>query len=319
MIMKKEKKEVKKLKKQKELAKIELAEKKETEEEENLKSILNDEDIDEEFTDVKSKHSFKFLKKLVVILILLIIFSRFYGVSQIITKEYSIIDNNIPRGFDGMKIVQISDIHYGTTVNEAKLKRIVNKVNELKPDIVAFTGDLVDKSINTTDKIKAEITVNLSKLEASIGKYAIASTEDLNNSDFNYLMTNSGFEVLDNTSKLLYNDDVEPILLVGISDFSKKLELTDNYKIALIHCPDNFDKIKDDNYNLVLAGHSHGGIIRFPIIGGLINIEGAQKYHNDFYEINDTKLYVSSGLGTSNINFRMFNQPAINLYRFYKD
>lgn len=288
--------------------------------EEKLDDILDDNKIiDEEFTNGDTRHSFKIIKNLFIIFILLAIFVRFYGVSQIVTKEYSIISKEIPRGFDGMKIVQISDIHYGTTINESSLKKMVNKVNQLKPDIIVFTGDLVTKGINPTDKIKAEITVNLSKLKAPIGKYAIASNEDLESDSFYDLITNSGFTLLNNEAKLIYNNDDEPIELVGISNINNKIELTDNYKIALIHKPDDFDNIKNDNYNIVMAGHNHGGIIRLPFLGGLINIEGAKKYHNDYYEIDNTKLYVSSGLGTSNINFRMFNQPSINLYRFYKD
>ena len=288
--------------------------------EEKLDDILDDNKIiDEEFTNGDTRHSFKIIKNLFIIFILLAIFVRFYGVSQIVTKEYSIISKEIPRGFDGMKIVQISDIHYGTTINESSLKKMVNKVNQLKPDIIVFTGDLVAKGINPTDKIKAEITVNLSKLKAPIGKYAIASNEDLESDSFYDLITNSGFTLLNNEAKLIYNNDDEPIELVGISNINNKIELTDNYKIALIHKPDDFDNIKNDNYNIVMAGHNHGGIIRLPFLGGLINIEGAKKYHNDYYEIDNTKLYVSSGLGTSNINFRMFNQPSINLYRFYKD
>lgn len=288
--------------------------------EEKLDDILDDDKkIDEEFTDCDTHHSFKIIKNLFIIFILLVIFVRFYGVSQVVTKEYSIISEEIPKGFDGMKIVQISDIHYGTTINESSLKKMVNKVNQLKPDIIVFTGDLVAKGINPTDKIKAEITVNLSKLEATIGKYAIASNEDLENDSFFDLITNSGFTLLNNEAKLIYNNDDEPIELVGISSINSKIELTDNYKIALIHKPDDIDNIKNDNYNIVMAGHNHGGIIRLPFLGGLINIEGAKKYHNDYYEIYNTKLYVSSGLGTSNINFRMFNQPSINLYRFYKD
>lgn len=288
--------------------------------EEKLDDILDDNrKIDEEFTDADTHHSFKIIKNLFIIFILLAIFVRFYGVSQIVTKEYSIISKEIPRGFDGMKIVQISDIHYGTTINESNLKKMVNKVNQLKPDIIVFTGDLIAKGINPTDKIKAEITVNLSKLEAPIGKYAIASNEDLESDIFSDLITNSGFTLLNNEAKLIYNNDDEPIELVGISNINSKIELTDNYKIALIHKPDDFDNIKNDNYNIVMAGHNHGGIIRLPFVGGLINIEGAKKYHNDYYEIDNTKLYISSGLGTSNINFRMFNQPSINLYRFYKD
>ena len=310
MIKEKKKASPKKLEKEKEISK-----------EKTLEDILNKDgqEVDEEFSDVDEHHSFKFLRKILLIIILLVIFIRFYGVSQIVTKEYSIVDEALPVGFDGMKVVQISDIHYGTTINEANLKKLVSKVNQLKPDIIVFTGDLVDQSINVTDKIKAEITVNLSKLEATIGKYAIASEEDMNNSDFNDLISNSGFIFLNNESKLIYNDDEEPIELVGLTDSKNNIELTSNYKIALIHEPDNTDNIINNNYNLILAGHTHGGIIRLPFVGGLIYLEGAKKYHNDYYNINNTKLYISSGLGTSNINFRMFNQPSINLYRFYKD
>lgn len=286
-----------------------------------LEKIAKDEDNEEfeEFSDVNSNHSFKFIRKTIVIIILLIVFFRFYGVSRIFTKEYSIIDEAIPQGFNGAKIVQISDIHFGTTVNEAMLQKIVNKVNELKPDIIVFTGDLIDKGINPTDKIKAEISVNLSKLTANIGKYAIASDEDLNNNDFTTLITNSGFTLLNNESTLIYNNFEEPIELVGLSNPSESVSTTANYKIALIHKPDDTDSILNNNYNLILAGHSHGGIIRLPFIGGLVRLEGAKKYYNDSYILDNTRLYISSGLGTSNINFRMFNQPSINLYRLYKN
>ena len=220
--------------------------------EEKLDDILDDDKkIDEEFTDCDTHRSFKIIKNLFIIFILLVIFVRFYGVSQVVTKEYSIISEEIPKGFDGMKIVQISDIHYGTTINESSLKKMVNKVNQLKPDIIVFTGDLIAKGINPTDKIKAEITVNLSKLEATIGKYAIASNEDLESDSFSDLITNSGFTLLNNEAKLIYNNDDEPIELVGISSVNSKIELTDNYKIALIHKPDDFDNIKNNNYNIV--------------------------------------------------------------------
>ena len=285
---------------------------------ETIKEIDNEE-IAEDFKDITAKPQTRFIQKIIVIIIFLAVFIRFYGTSRIVTKEYSIIDTNIPKGFDGTKIVQISDIHYGTTVNEATLKKLVTKVNELKPDIIVFTGDLIDKSINPTDKIKAEISVNLSKLTGSLGKYAIASNEDLENTDFNTLITNSGFTLLDNETKLIYNDDENPLELVGLNNPNSNISPSPNYKIALIHKPDDVDYILNNNYNIVLAGHSHGGIIRLPFVGGIIKIEGAKKYYNDSYLLDNTRLYVSSGLGTSNINFRIFNQPSINLYRLYKN
>ena len=125
--------------------------------------------------------------------------------------------------------------------------------------------------------------------------------------------------ILNNESKLIYNNDIDPIELVGITSLPSTIKTSANYKIALIHKPDDADNIINDNYNIIMSGHSHGGIIKLPYIGGLINIKGAKKYHNDYHNLGNTLLYISSGLGTSNINFRMFNQPSINLYRFYKE
>ena len=70
-----------------------------------------------------------------------------------------------------------------------------------------------------------------------------------------------------------------------------------------------------NKFNLILAGHSHHGQIRLPLIGAIILPDGAKKYYNGYYEFNKTKLYISNGIGTSTINFRLFNKPSFNLYR----
>ena len=93
-----------------------------------------------------------------------------------------------------------------------------------------------------------------------------------------------------------------------------------NYKIILVHEPDYIDTItsKYNNTNLVLAGHSHNGQINIPYIKKLLLPEGSKKYYNNYYKVNNTNLYISSGLGESNINFRLFNKPSINFYRINK-
>ena len=65
---------------------------------------------------------------------------------KIHTREYRIINNKIPSNFNGTKIVQFSDLHFGTTITIDKVKEIVKKINETNPDIVVFTGDLIDKN-----------------------------------------------------------------------------------------------------------------------------------------------------------------------------
>ena len=71
-------------------------------------------------------------------------------------------------------------------------------------------------------------------------------------------------------------------------------------------------------FNLILAGHSHAGQVRLPFIGALILPEGAQKYYDSHYKLDNSDLYISNGLGVSNFNFRLFNTPSYNVYRLIK-
>ena len=92
------------------------------------------------------------------------------------------------------------------------------------------------------------------------------------------------------------------------------------YTIILLHEPDYADNVVDsyDNVNLILAGHSHGGQVRLPIIGPLYTPKNGHKYIKGYYDLNGTSLYVTSGLGVSRYNFRLFNKPEINFYRLNK-
>ena len=72
-------------------------------------------------------------------------------------------------------------------------------------------------------------------------------------------------------------------------------------------------------FNLLLAGHSHAGQVRLPFIGAVILPEGAQKYYDSHYKIENSDLYVSNGLGVSNYNFRLFNTPSYSVYRLVQN
>lgn len=289
-----------------------------------MKELENKEETLMEEEKKDSSVLIKLLKFLFIVGLIMLLYVRFIGTSGLQIKEYSIVDENIPAGFDGLKIVQLSDIHYGTTVNKNKLEKIVDKVNMLKPDIVIFTGDLYDNSILVNDKIVDEISSTLNKIEANIGKYAVIGNHDYSNDIYEDIITKSGFTYLKNASKIIYNDNNEPIEIVGYDDAwmgkpDYNIELTSNYKIALIHEPDEIDNIKDKEFNLVFAGHSHGGQVRLPILGSLFTPQGAKKYTNDYYEVGNTKMYVSYGIGTSMLKVRYFDRPSINLYRLYKN
>lgn len=87
------------------------------------------------------------------------------------------------------------------------------------------------------------------------------------------------------------------------------------YSILLMHEPDYVDNIDLNNYDLILAGHSHGGQVRLPLIGSIITPVGSKKYHNEYYNISGKPLYVSSGIGTSLMRLRLFEHPSFNFYR----
>ena len=90
---------------------------------------------------------------------------------------------------------------------------------------------------------------------------------------------------------------------------------TYNYKILLTHYPDSVTSVLKYNFDLIASGHSLNGQVRLPFIVGIVLPNGAKKYYKEYYKLNNTDLYISSGIGTSQISFRLFNRPSINFYR----
>ena len=276
-----------------------------------------------EEVEVKKGSKLKMIIIIIVLLItLLILYMRFVGTNGFIVKEYGVYSEKLPSEFNGLKIIHLTDIHYGKMGKE-KLEKIVLDVNKNKPDIIVFTGDLYDEFTVLTDKNKEDIKEVLNKLEARLGKYAVSGNHDYSNPGYDELIVDSGFTYLDSESIDLYDNSNEAISIYGYPSYREDtpdydLDYNDNYKIALIHEPDAIDSIIDKDFDLVLAGHSHGGQVRLPIIGSIRKVEGAKKYDNEYYLVSDTPLYISYGLGESGFKLRLFDRPSYNMYRLYK-
>ena len=261
---------------------------------------------------------------LIIAFVLSIIYisCRYIGNIGLIVKEYPIDYERLPDSFYGLKIIQISDINYNNkTTNMNKVKYLIEKVNTLEPDIVVFTGDLIYGDVTQNELNQLESY--LSNLEAKIGKYAVFGEDD---DTAKILVKNAGFIDIENNYDLIYSYDYETIMINGISeDFPDTkqafayLDNNDNnyiFTISLVHRPDMVTNLLNEHsVDLVLSGHSLGGQIYIPGIGGLIKINGANDYINNYYQINNTDLYVSSGLGTRKYPFRFLNHPSINLFR----
>jgi predicted MPP superfamily phosphohydrolase len=280
----------------------------------------------------------KFIIKFIIAIIKLIIFVIFIGTVIVIyageveprlltVKEYDIVSNHVTPSMRGMTIVQISDTHLGENYHLRQLENLVEKVNSIKPDIIVFTGDLVDdhSKYNQTQ----EAIVLLQKLKATKGKFAIYGNHDHGGSGsqrYKEMMTESGFVLLKNSSYTIKQAEGEFITLFGIDDVllgSPNIEKTlesiqgNHFNILLSHEPDIADEVKYYNIDLQLAGHSHGGQITIPLIGSPITPKYAKKYVKGMYDFSDNermKLYVNRGIGTSQLKYRFLNIPEITTF-----
>lgn len=273
--------------------------------------------------------------KIIFILLFIITITFLYGKyiepKLIKTNNYQIKTSKITNNFDGLKIVHISDIHYGRNFYLSDLKLLVKKINEQKPDIVVLTGDLLDRNCKLTTTSTNDISQQLNNIKAKSGKYIISGDEDAQFDEWENIIGSCNFINLNNSYDTIYNKGYDYILIAGVSSFQDKESIinknqkTQNfintnknkpiYKILLMHEPDYIDDFDENNYDLVLAGHNLNGQIYLPALGPLIKKEGAKKYSSLHYKIKTTDLYISNGIGTSNLKFRLFNNPSYNVYR----
>ena len=267
----------------------------------------------------------KIVIALVVITTLIILDGFFINSHGFKVNEIALYEN-ISDKYNGLKIVQISDIYYGNNVNKDELKRIVKNINLIKPDIVFFTGDLMYKD----NKDSTDVANILSKINTELGKYYITGDNDYNDDTVNDILNKSGFNSLDNKYELIYKDK-DPILISGISTKKDKTNIEDklkdtyeylnnnsNYSILIMHEPNIIDKIEYEKFNLILAGHTKGGVVRIPLLGGIILPEDNYLYGKNYYKKKNTKIYISNGLGNDEVNFRLLNKPSFNFFRLRK-
>ena len=280
---------------------------------------------------IKKFSVLKIILTLFLICFSILLYARFIGTSGIKVKEYKIEYELLPDYFHGLKIIHLSDIHYGNIINDKRLKEIVDKINFINPDIVVLTGDLIDKDFPLTNENIKNISAILSSINVSIDKYAIRGNHDYFFEEWEQIIQNSDFKNLDNTFDYIYKDGYSPILIAGLSSISDKVPFIERYEqlqkeinnqnqngiyqILLLHEPDPIKNINLKDYNLVLAGHSHNGQIRLPLVGAIVKAEFAEKYYDEYYKIQNTDLYISSGIGTSGLDLRLFNRPSFNFYR----
>ncbi|PEY42545.1 metallophosphoesterase [Bacillus cereus] len=236
---------------------------------------------------------------------------------------------NIPESFHGVKIVQFSDTHFGPNFSHKQQQLLVDKINQLNPDIVVFTGDLIDKFGEYTAERKYSQTI-LAQIHAPLGKYAVFGNHDRGGGGsylYKEYMEKAGFAVLNNETKKIKATNGEYITISGLDDFllgKPKIQPTlqdlrvKDFNLLLVHEPDAVDQILEYPVDFQISGHSHGGQVQLPFIGPIITTSLANKYVEGLYSLEGRskplQLYVNRGIGTTRMPVRFLSKPELSVF-----
>lgn len=248
---------------------------------------------------------------------------------HIVTTHYTYRSKNIPQGFDGYKIVQVSDFHNAYLGRRSK--NLLKAVEAAEPDTIVITGDIVDR--RTPNLKRAAVLIEkITKIQET---FYITGNHEAHYKHFNKLYEVIGRSDVRNITKhsAVLERNGEKINLTGINDVwffgdevnpktyrnfqnelrNKVSELPHDFTVLLAHRPELLSIYSKNDVDLVFCGHAHGGQIRLPVVKGLYAPhQGVNpKYTEGMHEQNGTTMMVSRGLGNSRFPFRVFNHPEV--------
>ncbi len=272
----------------------------------------------------------------VIITLILIVFC-YYQNNTIDKTEYIIQSDKIE---GGVTIAHLSDLH------SKPFKKVLKKLDEIKPDIIAVTGDYINDKCKNKEKMMEFGRELLNRAPV----FYITGNHERRLENFSELMeelSDLGFTVLLNeTAQTEINSSV--ITFLGLDEnqadfkdykarkkgtfkykdmkpYFEKLDRLNGFKIVLSHFPENFESVKENNYSqydfdLQLSGHAHGGQFILPFIGPIYSPgQGLfPKYAKGSFG-ERPRLIVSRGLGNAEFPLRLFNHPEINVIYLEKD
>ena len=268
---------------------------------------------------------------LVCVLVLVITAGVLAGNKLIGVTEYTLSFDSLPAAFDGFRIVQVSDLHNDTFGADQSM--LLEHIEALKPDIIAVTGDMIDR--RHTDVSAAMMFVRGAAEIAPV--YFVTGNHEQWCDAYDDLKTQMlacGVHILDDDVQVLRKNG-EELTLLGLAYPAKSLqedredrglakmintldiltEKTSGFCVLLAHRPELFGIYAEEEYGieLVLSGHAHGGQVRLPGIGAVFAPSQGffPKYDMGVYTDDNTLLVVSRGLGNSSIPVRLLNPPEL--------
>lgn len=269
-----------------------------------------------------------------------IAYGSFIGITRFDIKEVEYASRHLPAGFDGYRIVQLSDIHIGSWQGHPeKVQELVNLSNNQRPDLIVFTGDLINQQSHELDAFH-DI---LSQLQAPDGVYSILGNHDYgtyyhwkspeeeaqNLQDLIQQEESMGWKMLNNAHAIIRHKG-DSIALVGVendgeppfsqhADLPRALHGTDGmFKILLSHNPTHWRRevLPTSDIDLMLSGHTHAmqGILFGHSLAELKYPEWKGLYWED-----ERALYVNIGIGYVGLPFRFGAWPEITVITLKKE
>lgn len=244
-------------------------------------------------------------------------------------SKHRIVLNQLPQQMNGFKVVQISDLH-DAKFGENQV-RLIEQVKLQKPDLIVITGDFIDRNNYELER----------SLDAAKGFVQIAPTFYVDGNheisinrveEIQTALKKVGVHVLNNEAvDFTWNNTV--ISIIGISDplngnsvedmLAKALHSVPNnrFKLLLSHRSENAADYANYGVDLVYTGHAHGGQVRIPGVGGVVNHQGQifPDYLEGVVKTGETHQVISRGLGNSLFPARVFNRPEIVVTTLIKD
>jgi predicted MPP superfamily phosphohydrolase len=229
-----------------------------------------------------------------------------------------------PAEQDGLTVALLSDLHVGSPYYDTeKLEAVVRSVNENHPDLVLLAGDYVIAGVRGGTFVEPEKTASLLKgLEAPLGVYAVLGNHDwwFDGPRVRKALEAENIPVLEDERRPIRGGGHD-FWLVGLSDWWEcrprverildEVPVDGRPILAFTHNPDLFPHVPP-RVTLTLAGHTHGGQVRFPFIGAPIVPSGyGERYAHGLVVERDRRLFVTSGLGTSILPVRFRVPPEI--------
>lgn len=265
------------------------------------------------------------LYAIILLLGLMAFWGFFIEPGRLVTRQQTIAIHNWPQSLNGLRVAVLSDIHADDWfIHNKKLRSIVERTNQLQPELIVILGDYMSGDGWVRSKVEPEVFAEVLKdLRAPLGVYSVLGNHDwwYDGGKVRLALEKDGIKVLED-EVLQINARGTSFWLIGLSDLwtrRPKIEETTSKvpegqpSIALTHNPDIFPRVPE-RVQILLAGHTHGGQVRFPLIGSVVeSSKFGERYARGHLFENNHHLFVTTGIGTSIIPVRFGVPPEIVL------